>query len=531
MKKTKLCLMLVTVLMLAMLLTSCGGTVSSVEKFLNADYDISSDVLDDFSAATELTGYALVQFNDEFAIFSKGSEEAITYKIASMRTGTVVQTIAEAKTVCTFTLSNSAPIAFVTKVKTVESKIETTYLLYDATGALVASSEICNVAPTMFADLVVYNYVAYSVDEDTGALTEKMSIPEYVVLADCNYWNDDYYYVETARRLTVYDQSLNVVSTWIAPSYASGILTFLLNDGNVLIQYTYELNSAEKKFDFYENTVEGNTEKFDLVSLLFDAKKGETKELELDYYVSMVMTNQDLYDAEDDNNRFTDSFDNIAVILPIVDQKLDYSSANADLVFMNNKAKAGKSLQMVDNQGTNIPEKIGADLYKLQTLSCIVIMNGKGDVIKALNTDATLDQVGTYFVGERALYDLKLEEVCNFEKDKAKVIHTMDNTVFVQFETDDGYRIDTYTDGESKNIYTHKNGTPDEFIFNVVTGADLYVLVKVVNNEHCYYNAEGKLIATVSYELIVAASSAEHGTVLCTSVGDAGVFSYYFITE
>ncbi len=530
MKKTKLCLMLATVLMLAMLLTSCGGTVSSVEKFLNVDYDTSSDVLDEFTAATELTGYSLAEINDEFAIFTKVKDETITYKIVSMRTGKVVQSIAETKTVCTFALSNNAPVVFVTKVKTLDTDIETTYLVYDATGALVASSEVCNVAPTMFADLVVYNSVAYSVDEKTGALTKKTTIPEYIALGDCDYWNDDYYYVEDNRQLTVYDQSLNVVSTWMAPSYATGLSAFLLNDGNVLIQYTYELNSAEKKFDFYENTVEGNTEKYDLVSLIFDAKKGETKELELDYVVSVVMTNQELYDEEDDNNMFVDSFDNIAVILPIVDQKLDYSAANAELVFMNNNAKAGKSLQMVENQGANIPEKIGEDLYLLQTLTNTVIINGKGSVVKAVNNMTTLTQVGTYFVGAYALYDLTLAEVCNFELDKAEVLETLDNTVFVQFETDNGYRIDAYTDGEATTVYTYTKGAAVESTFDFVTGADMYVLTNTANGENRYFNAEGKLLATVSYDLEVVAVSAEHGTVLCKSIGDEGT-TYFFITE
>ena len=228
MKFSKLLCLLSALLLTAMLLTSCGGalsTVSSVGKYLNEDYDPSADVFSQMQTVTELQGYALIQSNDEFAIFSTVTEQNISYKIFSMRSAKVVATIAENNMVCTFATPKDVPALLVTKTVTSadQTKVETTYHLYDTTGVQVATSKSCDTPPAVFADKVIYNYTAYTV-ADNGALVDGVKVPEYVRLTSCDQWNDKYYYVLTNSGLIVYSRSFETVCTWNAPSYATNFM-------------------------------------------------------------------------------------------------------------------------------------------------------------------------------------------------------------------------------------------------------------------------------------------------------------------
>ncbi|MBQ8331223.1 MAG: hypothetical protein IJX94_01820 [Clostridia bacterium] len=515
MKFSKLLCLLSALLLTAMLLTSCGGalsTVSSVGKYLNEDYDPSADVFSQMQTVTELQGYALIQSNDEFAIFSTVTEQNISYKIFSMRSAKVVATIAENNMVCTFATPKDVPALLVTKTVTSadQTKVETTYHLYDTTGVQVATSKSCDTPPAVFADKVIYNYTAYTV-ADNGALVDGVKVPEYVRLTSCDQWNDKYYYVLTNSGLIVYSRSFETVCTWNAPSYATNFMVSPMNDGNVLVQYTYLMDGDATKYDYYETNYVGFTEKVDLVSLILSAEDGDVKEVDLDYIVMDLTPNYDLYDGNEENNAYRDDFENIAVIAYIKDKKLDTAASAQDIVLMNNKGKAQKSLKMIDDQGTNLPSKIGDDVYLVQTLYGSALMNGKGKLLESFYNSNVLRPVGDYLVGARTIYNLQMEVVYDLSENDATVTSIMGNTVYVKKNTNTGYEIIAFLDGENKTIYTHTETTKTTLTF---LDGEYYEIYDPDTNTYRYYNADGKLLATIDYAPVRLCASDEHGTVL-----------------
>lgn len=532
MKFSKFLCLCAAIVLLATLLTACGGSlagVSSVKKYLNEDYDPSEEVLSKMEKVEELDGYVYIGHSEEFAVFSKAVETGLSYKIFSMRNAKVVATIAEENVVCTFDLTANIPALLVTKTKTFtdSSLIETTYLLYDGMGNQVATSNSATQVPVMFADKLVYNYMAYTVAED-GALKDGVKVPEYAVLSKCDSWNDEYYYVETMGGVIVYDRSFETVSVWTAPSYAANFAAFPMNDGNVLIQYTYSMAEDAKKYDYYDLGYVGNTVKMDMVSLILSAEKGKVKEIDLDYLVLQLMPNYELYDEDEENNEYREDFENIAVIAPIEDKKLNNSEDARDIVLMNNKGKAQKSLKMIDNQGANLPRKVAEDVYLTKTLYGSALINGKGKLIQPFYTATGVDLVGEYFVGERMIYNLQMEEVYDLDQNKATVEKIMDNTIFVKKKTDTGYEMISFCDGKQTTVYTH---TPD--VKTVLTFAeedDYYVIYDQKTQTYQYYNADGTQLSSINYMPIKLCKSNSYGTILCWN-NDGALPSYCVMVQ
>ena len=374
----------------------------------------------------------------------------------------------------------------------------------------------------------MYNYVAYSVGED-GALTKTCDVPEYLALENCDFFNDDYYYV-LGDTVIVYDRSFNAVATWSFPDYATEFESnaFVLNNGDILVQYLYVADEDAKKYDV-SVVDDGETLKLNLESYIVSADNGKAKKVKLDYFVQDVVTNYELYDkdAEKTENRFTDNFDNIAEIVPIVDKKIDFSEANVDIVLMNNKGKAKGSLKLLDGKATDLPIKIGDDLYQVRTLTGGAIVKGNGKLVKAYNNQ--MRRVGACFIGEVALYDLELNPIYNLVENDAEVIGSVGDTVYVRAETETGYTVLSFRDGASTTLYTYnESDTAPALSFSTVEGVG-YKTVDTASGDHKYYNANGELLATTTYDLVKVSSSEEYGIIVMISAS-AETVTYHVFT-
>ena len=541
MKKSRIAWLIAGMLLVSMLLTSCSnGAVSSVDKFLNEDYDPTETT---YSAATgiyDLNGYTVLNVNgsdltnSEFAIFTSTAAEAISYKIFSLRSGKVVRTIAEPNTMYTFNLIDDAPVVFVTKVKIdpaidvtqgLDNIIDTTYEVYDATGELVVSSDNA-VAPVVFADLVIYDYVTYSVSEE-GELKEEKTVPEYLMLEDCLAWNEDYYYVTDDNvTVAVYDHDFNLVSVWNAPSYAMEDLSVnVLNNGDILVQYVKMVDEDAKKYDLLFAVEEILTVKADLVTLLISAKNGEEKELDVDFVIENVRTNYELYDADEENNRYNDKFENIATISYIVDKQIDESATGRDIVLMNNKGKVEKSLKMVENQAASLPRKLGENAYTVNLVSGgSALIEGNGSVIQAMNGNMRYE--AGYVIGTQAIYDLQMEVVYDLRENNATVAAIMDNTVFIRAESANGYDIISLKGSDKTTIYSFSDLVEATTVLTFSEYADVYEIHNLMSGDYVYYNADGTVLITTTSKLYYLAGSQEVGTALFWN-GDAAAATYY----
>ncbi len=575
MKKSKLFLLLAALLVSAMLLTSCGSV--AMNEILNEAYDPAEDVYATAGAIAELEGYAVLTFdvdldpedgidvdpepvvNDEFVVFVKTNvaddgTATLSYKVLGLRSGEVVGTFAAAKTAYDFTLYDAIPMFQVKKTVAVEKTIESDagsttvttykidYAMYDGTGTSMDASKNELAAPKLFADMVVYDCVGYTAEDD-GSLTKEVDIPEYLELDNCWEGADYYYWQEGSQsRVTVYDKEFAYVSTWAAPTYAENCQFHYLNDGNVLAQYSYQVDEDVKKFDYIESN--GYPMKMELVSVLFNVAEGEAKELELDYLVLNVtpwymMVDEYETDAEDARYLASEDFENTAVIASIENQQLNTALENLQFVLMSNKVKVGESLKVLDDQYPGLPQKIGEDgegnaLYMVWLYRGAAIIDIEGNVIQIINDEDALEQVGQYFVTDTAIYDLTLTEVYNFDENDAKLRATIDNTVFVTETTDNGYEIVTFCDGAKETVFTYNKDAELHDSFKIVEEADCYYIHKAASGDYVYYNAEGTKLVTTQVELTTVANNSEFGvTLLCgvKTVEEKAVTTYYVFAD
>lgn len=558
MKKTRLLWLAAVLLLSAMILSSCGS-VSSVTKILNKDYDPSADVFTKEAIISELAGYSVADANGEFVLLENQTDTALSRKIFSFRAEKVILTLASTtyEYGIDFVEVDSVLPMFIVSQKEIESEEavapladtentetpgatsapaddDVTYTLYDAQGNVVKTTDYEADKPSYFVkDLVIYDGAAYAISDD-GVLTKEVDVPEYIELDGyCYDYNDDYYYFYDNEGILVYDHSFNLVSSWYAPYYdAEGVDPgfFVLNNGDILVQYMYELDEDSKKYDI-SYAEDGYTAKLDLVSLVVSAEDGKAKEVELDYLVYYVLPNYELYDEEEDDNRYTDSFENIALLRPIVNKKVNESEAAVQVVLLTNKGKVDKVIEFVDNQGASLPRKLAEDRYILSTLAGYVILNDKGDVIKSFNN--ALEQCGSYFIGEKAIYDLDLNVVYNLVENDAKVMENgfVGDTVFVEVETDTSYSVIAFCNGEQKTILTKTEGSESTVSFELFGGIG-YVLTDSASGDHKYYNAEGTLIVTTSYELSMVGRSYEGDVMLLMGVnGESNTFHVFSVAD
>lgn len=540
--KRKLIFLITVLLAITMLFTSCGKTVS-VDRYLNSDYDLSNEALSKHSLILEETEkYALLNSNDEFALFAATKDNAsIVYQVFGMNAKKIVKSFTDTKVKYNIEFFKDMPVFLVETItskadsdssasdvssvtdENTSSDFDISYTLYDSFGNEIKTTKYKPEAPTMFThDILIYDYAAYKIAD--GVLEKKADIPEYLLIDHCDYYSNSYYYVINDSYIDVFDEDFNSVLNYTVPDYSLNANFYPLNNGDILVQYTYVVDEDETKYDISLYSYGVNTYKVNLESLIVSPDNGKIKELDLEHYVLDVYTNQTLKaDYDDDNNPYTSDFDNIAIVAPIVDRMLDTSDANCDLVLMSDKGKLGKSLKTVENQDIVIPQKIGDGLYMAKTLSGYAIIDDNGDIVKTFQKD--MENIGAYFVGERALYDLKLEKVYDLKENKAEIIGYVSDTIFVKSVNDNGYTIISFYNGEQKTVYTYssKEKSTLTFTFNADFG---YLIFDSQNAKYNYYNAKGELILASTVELSVLCKSDSYETVVLKGSNE----SYHIFT-
>ncbi|MBO5415008.1 MAG: hypothetical protein J6A83_00070 [Clostridia bacterium] len=572
--KRKLIALLSAILVLCTVLVSCGS-ISSVGKVINKDFDLTPELYKTAKDLAELKDYSFYDSltSEEFALFYKLDIETVTttYKVLSLRSGTVVGTfVSDKDTFRSFEFIEDTPAFLVSKavintnaidvltddtkkaellnivtkvangeldidddvIASLEGYIEMTYTLYDSTGVEVALSSRAKDSRA-YADMIIFNGIAYDINEDAGTLVKAVEVPEYLDINECNAYNDEYFYMVNNNKLTVYDRSFNHKFTYIAPKHGDdsvedGIYNYnILNNGDILLQYTLTQDEDAQRYDL-SYVEDGVTYKSNLVSKLISVKNGKAKDIKLDYIVASIFTNNALYDNDksENENIFTDKFDNIAIIYPIEDKKLMVSDADVDMVLMNNNAKAKKSLKMVDNQIASWATKIGDDKYLVRTLDGgATIIKSNGKVLNTMNR--ALEFCGDYFVGERAIYNLDLEKAYDLYENDAKVISTTNRAILIKETTESGYEVIKLLDGTSETVFTYTNGDKTAFYSEAY---DNFYIIKDSDAQYYYYNELGENILVSKSKLASLAVSHEHTSVLLCSVTDEGS-TYCILTK
>lgn len=370
-------------------------------------------------------------------------------------------------------------------------------------------------------DLILKGTKVYKVDDDGNETLVKdfgVSALPYEICQKtdkyyiaCDYEGDVY---------TYYNDKFEQQFIYTAPNYGAGSSVYVLNNGNLLVQYAKGLEADEKKYDYHEVTYIGET-RYDLVTLIVDPTTGEGKEIDFDYYI----INVDIaYSADTEAMCWADGVENIVYASEIGKDKLIREDAAAiDWISMTNEGKVNGSVKFDDTLATAPKAYSGKYLAAENLNGDTVIYTADGKVVNTINgnnsslrieddkyiiqTKKIYDDYGDYRMEDIAMYDIVGNKLYDFDEKKAEIEgYINDYDAFITKYYEKGIATyDVVFEGKVVDTFTVKG---DEYIScgnnsgyyrrHVETGVDTF--------EYRLYNAKGEQIMKSENSMYVAYS-------------------------
>ncbi len=528
MKKTKIVSLLLAAVMILAVLTACGASnvksASSFKDFYNSKYIPEDELYNKATELSELDGFDITASNDELVLFeSTGDGIASTYKIYSYEAGGVVKTLtSSATTTYSIELCGNLPAFFVTRTKlTTDIDSVITYVLCSGKGKEIASSEDNVGTPVALDDTLIYNSEIFTLDEEGNFVKGEETIPETLSAVDFDIYTDKYLYDFNTTTVSVYDRAFKPVSHWIAPSAAQSMTTFLLDNGNILAQYSIILDPDTTEYDYYETDENGKVTKYDLVTLVINAKNGEAQNVDVQFVIEYALSYDSILSiSEKAAEILNKKMGNLAFIHPIVNGQIDNSDAAADIVLLSNDGKSAKSLKIADGQTASLPQKLNKDMYLVETTYGLAVVKANGKLVHAITNDnATAN--GKYIIGEKAIYDINTLEVVYTLKDEntnAVAIDdaAMNSVVFIiKGDLTTEYTVEMLNEnGEIKELCSYNVIANTGETFHVVDGIGCYAIYDVAAAEYTYYTLDGTMLTKSAQLIEVLAVSYKYDTIL-----------------
>ncbi len=305
----------------------------------------------------------------------------------------------------------------------------------------------------------------------------------------------DFYVHVAGSKVLIYDSSLNLTATYVAPTYAGenyiemGFHAYVLANGNVLVQYNVLQDAMAKKYTYLSDG-----EKYNLYSFLIEAKNGKVKELDLNYRIGTLMNG---YIAEE--HGIGEKVENVAFAYPIKDQRIDRSELAAKVLSIKNNGRVAGVLE-VPVQGAVLNDGygfwgIGDNRWEFTTLDeRKVIVDETGAII---GEGFNISTRGTrYFVVNDRIYDWSLDIRYDLTEENDSLLHVMSHSVL--FKTQKG-ETKLYANGEVKTVISEAESKENKRTLRTLCGG-AYMIIDVTSLETKYeiYNDLGELLGTIT---------------------------------
>ena len=523
-------------LLIAIIMTfsSCGEVPyveMSFDVVLNNDYVPKEKLPENIVKIAELENYQLFESKGEFMTFTKIEGEGISKAVFSTRNKKVV--FVEKSTASSsvdIKLASGVPAFTVINTQIVSengsSDIQNICKLYDATGACVGQANGEAVLPIAFADTVIFDNVAYSVNAQNGALTKIAEVFELIYADGCDDWNEEYFctYGDTVN---IYNRSFERIYSWASPEDATIISNNMLNNGNLIIQYHQPLEDDAKKYDFCQTDEDtGENKKYKLTSVLINPEKQKEKKIKLKYIVEQVTTGVELMRASENNGMYSEYIENVVNVFPIIDKEIDFSDKSADIMLMTNNGKIQKSLKIVEEQRASLPIPLDNNIYIVSTFYGFALIDIDGNVLNKIN-NTVVDPVGDNIIVDNKIYTLGMEEVYTLD-DTSEILAYIGKSIIVKKGNDTEYSIFSIRGAKIEELYNYYPSVPIYIEFDFFENSACYFRCCDMTGDYICFNAENELIAGVGYRFKKVASDFATGiTVYCTDFNN--IVNYYTI--
>ncbi|MBQ8546445.1 MAG: hypothetical protein IJ437_05855 [Clostridia bacterium] len=567
MKKKILALVLCLVFCVPFILTSCFGggdfneTISSFRKDYNASYDsydyetfygevVSKSGRFFFTKETEtepLMEYAWVDSQSGSQYQQVGTKTSYTYRVYDALKAEVLYSATA--TYCDYdyyrsdewtTNLTSVSIAewgedlfmIMESYDSYSFSSSYTYKLYDETGyCQLSSSELTldwDILDNLDKEAVIFDDSLYIYDTETNSLSKVKTFSENSVRSFVKdlYQVGDKYVLKTDSDVYVFDSSFkqlygtNYSKFSTEPFKVTSTKSFVLDNGNILVQFVCELGAYSDLYDTaYDYCADGTC--YNVNTYIYTVDNGSYDEINCDYIISSVSNSKDA--IESGYIALPGEADNIASVQAIDD---------GALVYVDNNSSVKATLSNDGDIKIISHEDLGDNAYAITDERYIV----RGEYYTRLydKNNNVIGEVGSvvafnknFIVTNEAIYDLNLNSVVSLDEDTVYYSKTNDTIVYKEVgSSSTSYylvEVDEYGWTTTNHITTndHYNSTGygsyyttasiyvfDRFYFTVETDYSYNYssyLPYVTNREITFYETDGTIIT--SYTLPTESSS------------------------
>ncbi len=453
---------------------------------------------------------------------SEKVEYSVTLKVLYVNDESVTMAIVEKKT---------------TTTKGKEADVVHDVTLLSENGAEVAVFQDINrssLESSMWfvADLFCIQYKVYRVTEDGNASfafawSDLRQEPSILMEKAGDYYID--YNIEQ-KSVFIYNTNLELTATYFAPMYGDDYISdfgevifnaSVLSNGNVLIQYTVREDAMAQKY-----TLLMMGQKYNLYSVLLDAKTGKAEKLQLDYLIGWVE-----YGTDMEYMGVSEKIENVAVGYLIEDHRINHNETAAQVLSLTNNGRIAGILEapamgvMFEyGYGFNM---VGKNRWEFSTVDGRTYMiNEKGVVIgENFNVD---DSNAEIFMSNRRIYDWDLNLKTDLQRDVTN-LYFMDYGVLYQTQKGE---TKFYYNGETQTLITESQAKQGKHKLQHLSGGAYMIIDSTSSNpQYKIYNAQGTLLKIITDQVGIpeVVKVAENGAILLRAQAKDYFTVYYRI--
>lgn len=525
MKKMRIIAALSLILCLVTVLSSCGakGILSVFNEVTKPDATPTVSKKIDGLAGTVLSD------DGDLVLLSDAQADKILYKVYNVNKDAVVY---EQPVLYTdlfdveITLGSVSGVSYFTVVTENEDDEVTNAKLYGSSGGAAVVEALKDPEYAEYNDeVIVFNGSAYGAGEN-GAIVKLFDVDEFSRLGSADVTTEEYNYLFDGGEMIITDKQGAFVNGYNVESYADEVEFFVLENGNVVIQYMVKLPDDVEKYDalIEESGMMGTTnKKVDLVTKIFNVKRGTVKDANVDFVIKMLY-NRNTIDSDDVNEKYKY---NLATILRITDKRIDNS--NIEMVSLNNRLGVKQDLSDIVDGGM-YARYVGGEKYAIyDRFGNLNIVTKNGKVEKTVPSGSIIGATSDYIVTSDTVYDYDFNKLYDLKGNGYDVVEIGEGYIILSKATEQGVEYARYHGGTVTVIIT-ASATDSEFVKNEWDeGVSLYCIK--VNNAgtgtvtYNYYTAAGALVGAYNTPLDI---------ILVTESGEvfarANLTEYYRLT-
>lgn len=524
--KKKIVLSVSTLLCLIVALTSCFGATASFTSFVQKDSYKAPPAAATMITQADIDGNYSSATN-ELVLFTKTENLLTTYTVYNIETGSKVWTGSESTNTNTNeTTSTKYSVNFVsqwdntwfyvtatkTTVTSTDTDTDVSYTLYTANGnqfAYMSGDEAKAPTYDRNTDLINFDKKVYRIN-DAGTVSLAFELSAFKSIPDVDYKAGNYYIAEADDTYTFYDANLNFVSNYSLPSYVDAE-AFILSNGNVLVQYTVEVDQFSDDYTFIDDEV-----KYELTTLLVNAKNGKTTKLNYDYVIEECYAAKEVSEALGLNEKI----DNVAVLYRIEDQRINTSVVSTTMASIGNNGKISKIFgDYIDGMLPGMQPVANNRWKVMNTAEQTFVLDENGKVV---GESTNIDKYNSfYFVIDNKVYDWNFNLVVDLTSQKPTDITFMNSSI--RYTNEDG-EIKLYTNGSTQTIVAEDSKKAISYTY----GSLLYVVSDSSGDKTTYsvYNYAGNMLRSFTgYSSFSVVASYEGAMILkVTNDGETNHF-------